>query len=381
MAEAINRMVDSLRELIRGASSTSEQVAATSEELAAVARETTATTKEVAKAIEDLTQGNNRQSERSNSSVIAMSQLTQAIDQIASGAQEQARDIVHTSQMINEMAQSIEQVAGNAQNILDAAGQTANAAEKGKTAVGQAVEGMRTIQETVFAAASKIKDLGQRSQQIGEIIQVIDDIAEQTNLLALNAAIEAARAGEHGKGFAVVADEVRKLAERSGKATKEIADLITSIQNGTVEAVASMETGTSEVQKGVRLADNAGEALSEILATIQTTNLQVQSIAAATRQMTANSVEVVKAVDNVSAITEESTAATQQMAASSSQVDDSVKAIAELAQSNAAAAEEVFASTEQMHATAGQTAASAQVLEKMSLDLQKMLGRFRLEQE
>lgn len=137
---------------------------------------------------------------------------------------------------------------------------------------------MERIKTTVTESGERIKQLGEQSKAIGEIIQVIDDIAEQTNLLALNAAIEAARAGEHGKGFAVVADEVRKLAERSGKATKEIANLIISIQKGTDNAVSAMEKGISEVENGSRFAHDAGQALKEILVTVERANQQVQII-------------------------------------------------------------------------------------------------------
>jgi len=207
-------------------------------------------------------------------------------------------------------------VSENTQTLNETAEKTREAARKGEGAVEQTVKGMDSIKIKVFETAKKIRDLGEHSQQIGEIVQVIDDIAEQTNLLALNAAIEAARAGEHGKGFAVVADEVRKLAERSGKATKEIAELIGNIQKVTGEAVAEMEAGTSEVEQGAGLAVDAGNALKEILQNVEDTYRQIQNISAASEQISASSHEVVSTVNNVSSVTEQNTAATEEMSAS-----------------------------------------------------------------
>jgi methyl-accepting chemotaxis protein len=209
---------------------------------------------------------------------------------------------------------------------------------------------MRRIKDTIEPAAAKVKELGERSAEIGSIVEVIDDIAEQTNLLALNAAIEAARAGEHGKGFAVVADEVRRLAERSSKATKEISQLITAVQNGTAEAVAAMNEGTQEVEEGSKLALDAGKSLADILTAVEATNNQVQMISSAAQQMTASSTAVVKSTDNISSISEE----------------------------NAAAAEEVSASTEEMSVQVEDMAASAESLTKMAENLKVLVGRFNL---
>src|SRR5439155_7630128 len=154
-------------------------------------------------------------------------------------------------------------------------------ARHGADAVRQTVSGMLEIKGVVAAASAKVEDLGKLGEKIGAVVETIDDIAEQTNLLALNAAIEAARAGEHGRGFAVVADEVRKLAERSQRETKAIAELIRQVQSGTREAVVAMESGSGKVEDGAARADQAGAALTDILEAVDEMVTRVTSIASA----------------------------------------------------------------------------------------------------
>jgi methyl-accepting chemotaxis protein len=186
-------------------------------------------------------------------------------------------------------------VASTAQDANRAAGQ-------GHEVVASSVTGMTRLAETVRAFAERIQSLGQRSGQIGEIVRVIEDIADQTNLLALNAAIEAARAGEQGRGFAVVADEVRKLAERTTKATKEIADTIRTIQGDTDDAVQSMETGTREAQEGVALANQAGERLNEIVGAVQAVTGMTQQIAAAIEQQSTATEQIAGNIESVASV-------------------------------------------------------------------------------
>ena len=377
LGNAFNKMLDNMRQLIDQALTSARKVAATSQQLSASVEEAAASNQQVSGVVEELARGNVQQNESVNETVNIVGQLANSIEQIANGAREQAANVEQTTEMVNQMIKGIEEVTLNAQQISEAARQTSEAANKGGEAVEKTVAGMQTIKQTVFDSANKIKELGEQSKQIGEIIEVIDDIAEQTNLLALNAAIEAARAGEHGKGFAVVADEVRKLAERSGKATKEIASLIESIQKGTNNAVEAMEVGTREVEQGSVLADGAGAALKEIVTTIRAANEQTASITAATEQILASSNEVAKAIDNVAAVTEENTAATEEMAAGSSRVKTSVDSIAAVARESAKSAKEVSAATENMNASTEEIAASAQALANMAQELQTVISKFR----
>jgi len=180
--------------------------------------------------------------------------------------------------------------------------------------VEESVAGMRRIANVVKKSAETVQALGRSSDQIGEIIGVIDDIADQTNLLALNAAIEAARAGEQGRGFAVVADEVRKLAERTTKATKEIASMIKTFQADTAGAVTSMSEGTRQVDEGIKLADQAGTSLQQIVEISQKVTDMVAQIAAASEQQSSASEQISKNVEAITTVTAETASGTQQIA-------------------------------------------------------------------
>jgi methyl-accepting chemotaxis protein len=201
----------------------------------------------------------------------------------------------------------------NAASTSETAKRAKVAAEQGGTVVEETVKGMNRIALVVNQSAQTVKALGRSSDQIGEIIGVIDDIADQTNLLALNAAIEAARAGEQGRGFAVVADEVRKLAERTTKATKEIAGMIKQIQGETSGAVSAMEEGTKEVEQGKELADKAGVSLKQIVEVSQQVTDMVAQIAVASEEQSSASEQISKNVEAISTVTGETANATQQI--------------------------------------------------------------------
>jgi methyl-accepting chemotaxis protein len=225
----------------------------------------------------------------------------------------------------------------------------------------------------------RVTDLGQRSGDIGNIVATIDDIAAQTNLLALNAAIEAARAGEQGRGFAVVADEVRKLAERSSMATKEIATLVSGTQEGVREAVNAMQQGSQEVEAGYKLAMDAGGALDEILTWSQTVKRQVTEMSAAAGALKDLGREMMGAMQKIIKTVEENAAATEEMTASSDTVAKAVEATAGVAEENSSASEEVSASTEQMSAQVQEALAAAQSLADTAEEMQKIVGLFRTE--
>ena len=223
--------------------------------------------------------------------------------QMIKGAEEQQNHINNITSAVDEIAVSMQQVANNAEAAARASQMATEAAQKGEKSVEETILGMHRIRNTVQVTSKKIKSLGDRSIEIGEIVTTIDDIARQTTILALNAAIEAARAGEHGRGFGVVAEEVRKLAERSSKATKDIGDLIKGIQAETNEAVRTMEEGTREVEEGTRLADVAGTSLKDIDKSVGQVADLIQEISLAAKQQARGTDGVVRSMETISDIT------------------------------------------------------------------------------
>lgn len=258
-----------------------------------------------------------RLTEASSEIASASSQISSSSEQMAAGAQEQTSQAGEVASAVEEMTKTIIENSKNASNTASTAKRAKDAAEQGGKVVEETIVGMKRISTVVNKSADTVKALGKSSDQIGEIIGVIDDIADQTNLLALNAAIEAARAGEQGRGFAVVADEVRKLAERTTKATKEIAGMIKAIQADTAGAVSSMHEGTKEVDSGIQLADRAGTSLAEIVGMIQELTDMVNQIAAASEQQSSASEQISKNVEGISTVTGETASGTQQIARAS----------------------------------------------------------------
>ncbi|MGE5680548.1 MAG: methyl-accepting chemotaxis protein [Bacillota bacterium] len=246
----------------------------------------------------------------------ASSQISASTEEMAAGSNEQAHESSEIASSVEEMAKTILDNTKNAEVASATASEAGKKAKQGDEAVGKTIEGMNRIAEVVIKSAIKVKDLGKSSSQIGEIIQVIDDIADQTNLLALNAAIEAARAGEQGRGFAVVADEVRKLAEKTTKATKEISIMINQIQSDTSIAVEAIEQGTREVEEGKALARNAGEALSEIIKGTEKVNEIISQVAKASEQQAVSSEEISKNIEAITTVTQQTSAGIQQIARS-----------------------------------------------------------------
>ncbi|MGD8782569.1 MAG: methyl-accepting chemotaxis protein [Ignavibacteria bacterium] len=244
----------------------------------------------------------------------ASEQISSASEEMASGAHEQSSQTNEVATAVEEMTKTIIETSQNTDNAANAARKSGNVAKEGGEVVKKTVEGMIRIAEVVKRSADTVQELGKSSDQIGEIVQVINDIADQTNLLALNAAIEAARAGEQGRGFAVVADEVRKLAERTTKATQEIADMIKQIQKDTNGAVKSMELGTEEVEKGRQLADKAGKSLTEIISGAEEVVDLITQVATASLEQSSTAEQISKNIESISSVTEQSAASAQQVA-------------------------------------------------------------------
>ena len=235
-------------------------------------------------------------------------------------AQRQSEEIVGTNSKVQDMARSIAETTASAVESAKVAEQSLTAAEKGTQAVENQIKGMNEIREQIQETAKRIKRLGESSQEIGEIVELISDITEQTNVLALNAAIQAASAGEAGRGFTVVAEEVQRLAERSAEATKQIGAIVKTIQSDTHDAVAAMEVSTQGVVEGAKLSDAAGKALQEIGQVSQELAERIQSISAKTVEQREVAEKVSQSMTDILNITEQTTAGTKQTAVSIGQL-------------------------------------------------------------
>lgn len=378
LEKSYNKMLKNMHEVLATIRDGSEQVRYASQQMTATSQQVSAASSEIAENIEELASRGTRQKVTVVTGKEIINQVKGAIDHVSAGAQQQAAGIVGTKQTMGDMSKAIKEIANSTQEVAKAANETVEVARYGGQVVTRTITEMREIQDTVETSAVKIRHLGERTMEIDSIVQVIGDIADQTNLLALNANIEAARAGEHGKGFAVVADEVRKLAEKSSSSTQQIRQLVEGIQRETKEAVVSMEYGTDKVVAGVKLVEDTGSALNDIMKTVDITNNQIQGISASVEQMAANSNQLVQEIDTVSEVVQGNTAATEEMAASSEQIITNMNEIEREAIENVERTASISAATEELNATTQEIAAAAQNLQGMSEKLYGAMENFKL---
>jgi methyl-accepting chemotaxis protein len=373
-----NSEPSSLRGMINMFAQRAQHLMSVSSDLIASSQSSGEAARQIASTIQQVAQGTAQQTAgvtRTSSSVELMGR---AIDGVARGAQEQAKAISQASQITARINTAIKQVADNAQAVTRDSAQASTYSRDGAKTVKETIIGMEAIRAKVGLSAAKVEEMGTRSEEIGAIVETIEDIASQTNLLALNAAIEAARAGEQGKGFAVVADEVRKLAERSSQSTKEIAALIKGIQKTVSEAVTAMQASAAEVEAGVTRANSAGEALNSILGAAESVYKQAEDAGTAAGKVSVAAAELVEAVDTVSAVIEQNTAATEEMAVNSTELTQAIENIASVSEENSASVEEVSASTEEVASQVEGVSASAEAMMEIAETLQKIVAQFKL---
>jgi methyl-accepting chemotaxis protein len=334
LGNAFLRMSHGLQELVRTTRDSAGQVSAGSNQVAGAADESAKVSVQASSAIEEVTS--------------TMHEMSINVQNVVKNTQVQASSVAETSASIDQMVTSIQRVADTAKVLLDIANRSREEVVTGIATMEKATDGLNRTNHAIQSSAEIINVLGHRADDIGKIIEVIDDLAEQTNLLALNAAIEAARAGEHGLGFAVVADEVRKLAEKSTQSTKEIADLIQSIQREARQAVENMERSTRIVEEGLSLGNDLGSALHKISNVVTEVYKFSQEIGAATAEQSVGSSQIAKATGRLTEITQEINSAVEEQASGAQAVVRAMDKMRELVQQSASSSTELSAAAEQM---------------------------------
>jgi len=334
LANAFTRMVEGLRGLVRNVRDAASQVASAATQVASSSDESAQNSLQTSSAIDEVTS--------------TMHEMSVNVQNMVKSTQTQASSVSETSASIDQMVTSIQRVADTAKVLLDISNRSREEVHSGIGTMEKATDGLTRINTTIRSAGEIIDSLGSRADDIGKIIEVIDDLAEQTNLLALNAAIEAARAGEHGLGFAVVADEVRKLAEKSAQSTKEISELIQSIQKEARKAVENMEKSTAIVNEGLNLGQELNGALRKISNVVTEVYKFAQEIGAATNEQSHGSTQIARATTRLNEITHEINSAVEEQASGAQAVVQAMERMRELVQSSTSGSTELAASSDQM---------------------------------
>jgi methyl-accepting chemotaxis protein len=350
LGNAFTKMVEGLAGLVRSVRDASSQVASASNQVAGASDDSAKIGLQASSAIDEVTS--------------TMHEMSVNVQNMVKSTQVQASSVSETSASIDQMVASIQRVADTAKVLLDISNRSREEVHNGIGTMEKATDGLNRINTTINSSGEIIGALGQRADDIGKIIEVIDDLAEQTNLLALNAAIEAARAGEHGLGFAVVADEVRKLAEKSAQSTKEISELIQSIQKEARKAVENMDRSTSIVNEGLALGSELNSALKKISNVVTEVYKFAQEIGAATNEQSHGSSQIARATTRLNEITHEINSAVEEQASGAQAVVKAMERMRELVQQSTSSSTELAASSEQMS--------------KMSRSLLEFIDRFSL---
>ncbi len=334
LAKAYSEMVQGLRSIVLQVRDGASQVAAGSEQVASASEESAKVSVQTSSAIDEVTS--------------TMHEMSVNVQNVVKNTQSQASSVAETSASIDEMVASIKHVADTAKFLLDISRRSREEVQSGMDTMQKTTEGLNRTNKTIHTSSAIITALGRRADDIGKIVEVIDDLAEQTNLLALNAAIEAARAGEHGLGFAVVADEVRKLAEKSAQSTKEISELIESIQKEAREAVDNMERSTAIVEEGLTMGNDLQAALGRISAVVTEVHKFAQEIGAATSQQSNGSAQIARATSRLTEITQEINSSVEEQASGAEVVVRAMEKMRELVQQATSSSTELAAASEQM---------------------------------
>lgn len=367
VSEAINEVINSYQSVSSGAL-----------EMAKAVEQQAGSASQVAQAVDTMAKGAFEQQSSIEQANEVMKQLSAAIDQITQGAQDQAQSVDSTFQFTQAVINDLDQVNSFIQSIDTDVKANAEAAKQGRDGNLLVYKSMQNIEKGISEAIKSVQLLEQGSKKIGAIVEIINDISDQTNLLALNAAIEAARAGEHGRGFAVVADEVRILAGRTRESTNEIAGIVNELGTAINSASEAVELSKLNVAEGTGVSEQSRQMLELIASSAQKINARIDELTQTAASILEKSQQVELSMNNMAAVTEESSAAAEEMNASSKHFMDNIESIAVVSRDNAALSEEVAAAVEEQNANLEELSATAGEFLKVAEKVNKLLGTFKV---
>jgi methyl-accepting chemotaxis protein len=370
---------DNLRTLVGLVATSSTALAATSDEAFSAAERSLKCVFEISQSLDIVVNGARAQSNSIGDTVTAVEELSRTAEQIAMVATHQAASIAQTTAALAELDGGIGSLSTQGETLTAAAREASSEAASGNSAVTETASTIAMLKTVSAKATSAMSSLEVRSSQVEEIVDTIEDIADQTNLLALNAAIEAARAGEHGRGFAVVADEVRKLAERSSMATKEISKILSDIKRETVTAAAAMRSSSDSMDSGIDVSQRASRSLETVSTAIATTKNVAESLAVRAVEMRGASMRVTENMASASAAVEENAAAAAEMRSTTDHVQSAMIPVAQTASQNVAIAQDVSKSTQELALGLGEIDSTARALRDQAFQLAGLVSKFIIE--